>query len=88
MAAALSEEVTAFVKAIGVIFQDKPHLSVSAIHGIPLPGPALEDICSATPCGACEGRGLAFRNAAVPCRSCLGLGQKLAPKLDPSKILP
>jgi hypothetical protein len=50
--------------------------------------PDLEDICSAAPCAACDGRGLAFRNAAVPCRSCLGLGQKLAPKLDPSKILP
>jgi hypothetical protein len=50
--------------------------------------PELSDICDATPCPACDGRGLAFRNAAVPCRSCLGLGQKLAPKLDPSKILP
>lgn len=50
--------------------------------------PDLDDICTAAPCPACDGRGLAFRNAAVPCRSCLGLGQKLAPKLDPSKILP
>jgi hypothetical protein len=50
--------------------------------------PELDDICSATPCPACEGRGLAFRNAAVPCRSCLGLGQKLVPKLDPTKVLP
>jgi hypothetical protein len=50
--------------------------------------PDLADICDGTPCAACEGRGLAFRNAAIPCRSCLGLGQKLAPKLDPGKILP
>jgi hypothetical protein len=50
--------------------------------------PALEDICSTAPCAACEGRGLAFRNAAVPCRSCLGLGLKVAPKLDPTKLLP
>ena len=50
--------------------------------------PEIEDIFSATPCAACEGRGFAFHGAAVPCRSCLGLGLKLAPKLDPSKILP
>lgn len=50
--------------------------------------PQLDDICSATPCPSCDGRGLAFRNAAVPCRSCLGLGQKIAPKLDPTKVLP
>jgi hypothetical protein len=54
----------------------------------PRNAPELDDILSATACAACDGRGLAFRNAAVPCRSCLGLGQKLAPKLDPSKILP
>ena len=41
-----------------------------------------------SPCPACGGRGLAFHHAAVPCRSCLGLGQKLAPKLDPAKVLP
>ncbi|MBI3856013.1 MAG: hypothetical protein HY293_10020 [Planctomycetes bacterium] len=50
--------------------------------------PDLGDICDLSPCAVCEGRGLAFRNAAVPCRSCLGLGQKLAPKLDPAKLLP
>jgi len=50
--------------------------------------PELDDIFSMTPCTVCDGRGLAFHHAAVPCRSCLGLGQKLAPKLDPSKILP
>jgi hypothetical protein len=50
--------------------------------------PAMDEILTSSPCPACEGRGLAFRNAAVPCRSCLGLGQKLVPRLDPSKILP
>ncbi len=50
--------------------------------------PEVEDICSSTPCAACEGRGLLFRRFALPCKSCLGLGEKLAPKADPSKILP
>ena len=49
--------------------------------------PAVEDICSATPCALCEGRGLAFRRVAVPCKACLGLGQKLVPKADPTKVL-
>jgi hypothetical protein len=50
--------------------------------------PEMDEILTSSPCPACEGRGLAFRHAAVPCRSCLGLGQKLVPKLDPSKVLP
>lgn len=54
----------------------------------PKPAPSMEDIVGATVCSVCEGRGMAFRNAAVPCRACLGLGAKLIPKADPSKILP
>src|SRR5436190_1257304 len=54
----------------------------------PKPPPSMEDIVGATVCTACEGRGMAFRNAAVPCRACLGLGAKLIPKSDPSKVLP
>ncbi len=54
----------------------------------PHAAPAMDDILSSSPCPACDGRGLAYRNAAVPCRSCLGLGQKLVPKADPTKILP
>jgi hypothetical protein len=50
--------------------------------------PEMDEILASSPCPACEGRGLAFRNAAVPCRSCLGLGQKLVPKQDPAKVLP
>jgi hypothetical protein len=49
--------------------------------------PEMDDICDAKPCDACEGRGLAFRSASIPCRSCLGLGMKLAPKSDPTKVL-
>lgn len=54
----------------------------------PHQAPEMDDILTATVCPMCDGRGLAFKNAAVPCRSCLGLGAKLAPKADPSKILP
>src|SRR5258708_267535 len=50
--------------------------------------PSMDDIVGATVCSACDGRGMAFRNAAVPCRACLGLGAKLIPKVDPSKVLP
>jgi hypothetical protein len=49
--------------------------------------PALEAICAASPCAACEGRGLAFSRVAWPCPSCLGLGQRLVPKADPAKVL-
>jgi hypothetical protein len=54
----------------------------------PKPPPSMEDIVGAAVCTSCEGRGMAFRNAAVPCRACLGLGVKLIPKSDPSKVLP
>ena len=49
--------------------------------------PALTDIAQAADCGVCEGRGHFFKSVAWPCSSCLGLGQKLTPKADPSKIL-
>ncbi len=51
-----------------------------------VPEPA--DICTASPCATCEGRGVPFRRIALACKSCLGLGQKLVPKADPLKILP
>lgn len=54
----------------------------------PHPAPSMDDMVGATPCPACEGRGMAFRSAAVVCPACLGLGVKLAPKADPSKLLP
>ncbi len=50
--------------------------------------PEMEDICMGTGCGACDGTGIIFQKALVPCRSCLGLGQKLTPRADPSKVLP
>jgi hypothetical protein len=50
--------------------------------------PAVEDICRLAGCAACEGRGSVFRGVAWACRSCLGLGLKLVPKAEPSKLLP
>jgi hypothetical protein len=49
--------------------------------------PEMEEICEASACEACEGRGSAFRRALVPCRACLGLGLRLTPKADPAKVL-
>lgn len=54
----------------------------------PRSAPELEDMFLCTPCGACDGRGQLFRKVALPCRSCLGLGQKLTPRADPTKTLP
>jgi hypothetical protein len=49
--------------------------------------PEMEDICTATPCLQCDGRGYVFRNVLWACKSCMGLGQKLAPKADPARTL-
>jgi len=49
--------------------------------------PAIEDICTAESCTQCDGRGYVFKNVLWACKSCLGLGQKLVPRTDPSKIL-
>jgi hypothetical protein len=49
--------------------------------------PEMEEICSGTACGQCDGRGYVFRSVLWACKSCLGLGQKLSPKADPAKIL-
>ena len=49
--------------------------------------PAMEDICDARPCEACDGRGTAFRLAFLACPSCKGLGLKLVPRADPTKTL-
>jgi hypothetical protein len=49
--------------------------------------PAMEEICTGELCLQCDGRGYVFRNVLWACKSCLGLGQKLTPKADPSKVL-
>ncbi|HLY12475.1 MAG TPA: hypothetical protein VKW04_24440 [Planctomycetota bacterium] len=49
--------------------------------------PAMEEICTGDVCQQCDGRGYVFRNVLWACKSCLGLGQKLVPKADPSRVL-
>jgi hypothetical protein len=49
--------------------------------------PEMDEICSAVPCIQCDGRGYVFRNVLWACKSCMGLGQKLSPKVDPAKTL-
>ena len=60
----------------------------SACDKKPRVPPELDDMFLAVPCGSCAGRGTPFRNVALPCRGCHGLGHKLTPRADPSKILP
>jgi len=50
--------------------------------------PELEEICELRGCEQCEGRGYVFRRILWACKSCLGVGQRLVPKADPSKLLP
>lgn len=49
--------------------------------------PELEEICAASACQLCEGRGTPFSRVLVPCSGCRGLGLVLVPKADPSKVL-
>ena len=53
----------------------------------PRKAPEMDEICTGTACQQCDGRGFVFRNVLWACKSCLGLGQKLAPKADPGKML-
>jgi hypothetical protein len=64
------------------------YLVCKVCDGKPKSPPDFEDICSRAPCPDCDGRGSAMRNVRWVCPSCLGLGQKLTPKADPSKVLP
>jgi hypothetical protein len=49
--------------------------------------PEMDEICTSTACITCDGRGYVFKNVLWACKSCLGLGQKLSPRLDPAKTL-
>jgi len=49
--------------------------------------PALEDICTGEACLQCDGRGYVFKSILWACKTCLGLGQKLTPKVDSTKLL-
>ncbi len=64
------------------------YLTCKTCDGKPKAPPDFDEICSRTPCADCEGRGSAFRNVRWACPSCLGLGQRLSPRADPTKQLP
>ncbi|HZE96245.1 MAG TPA: hypothetical protein VE981_04390 [Planctomycetota bacterium] len=49
--------------------------------------PEMDDICTSVACVQCDGRGYVFRNILWACKSCMGLGIKLQPKVDPAKTL-
>jgi hypothetical protein len=49
--------------------------------------PKVSDLYSTDPCAACGGKGWPLPNLAVPCGKCFGLGVRVKPSLDPSKIL-
>jgi hypothetical protein len=63
-------------------------LSCRQCDGKEKPAPEMSDIVGSAACPDCGGDGCVFRNVRWACPSCLGLGQKLAPKADPSKLLP
>jgi hypothetical protein len=51
--------------------------------------PELDQIYAAgDACGSCEGRGFVFKRILWACKSCMGVGQKLAPRVDPVRVLP
>jgi hypothetical protein len=51
------------------------------------PGFKLSDVWTAEACAPCGGSGWPVPNLAVPCGKCLGLGARLKPVADPSKLL-
>lgn len=51
------------------------------------PGFKLSDVWTAEPCAACVGSGWPVPNLAVPCERCFGLGARLKPGADPTKLL-
>ena len=48
---------------------------------------SASDIFSKEPCAACGGAGWPQGEAAAPCPKCLGLGSRIKPASDPSKLL-
>jgi hypothetical protein len=64
------------------------YLTCKQCDGKPKAQPDFDELCARTPCPDCEGHGSAFRNVRWACPSCLGLGQHLTPKIDPTKQLP
>ena len=49
--------------------------------------PQLQDVYTASPCTACGGGGWPLPSLAVPCEKCFGLGVRVKPSADASKVL-
>jgi hypothetical protein len=64
------------------------HITCGQCGGKSKKPPEIEEICTLAECPDCGGRGLSFRTVLWSCRTCMGLGQKIVPKTDPSKLLP
>lgn len=52
-----------------------------------VPRPSFESFADAYQCSACRGRGSLMSHVAYPCGECDGIGLRLAPKSDPTKML-
>jgi hypothetical protein len=64
------------------------HVTCAQCGGKTQKPPELEEICTLATCPDCDGRGWSFRTVIWACRSCMGLGLKITPKADPTKLLP
>lgn len=49
--------------------------------------PRVADVYATEPCAACAGTGWPLPNVALPCDRCCGVGSRIIPKFDPSKVL-
>jgi hypothetical protein len=56
--------------------------------GKPGTPPEMDEICTGDACVSCEGRGFVFKRILWACSSCMGVGRRLAPKLDPARTVP
>jgi hypothetical protein len=50
-------------------------------------GPKVEDVFTTESCGACAGKGWPWAGMAIPCDKCYGLGVRIKPTVDGSKML-
>lgn len=49
--------------------------------------PSVAQVYTTAPCGPCAGKGFPLAALALPCEACFGLGLKVTPTSDPSKLL-
>lgn len=83
---ASTRDTTGSEKRVPCVACEEGYVKCAKCTG-PRAHPKLEDICARSPCDLCEGRGLLFKKVCWPCPACLGLGERLTPKLDPEKKL-